>query len=76
MQRESTIQSAMQLALALAIATNLLGLWLARRTPTAMFYQVAYVLMFVISLGLIWQGVNELRVTSVLLISACPPPPP
>src|SRR5215475_6711981 len=49
--------------LPLAIATNLLGLWLARRTPVVMFYQIAYVLMFLISLGLIWQGVNELRGT-------------
>jgi uncharacterized membrane protein YfcA len=39
-----------------AIAANLLGLWLARRTPTAQFYQIAYLLMFLISLGLIWQG--------------------
>jgi uncharacterized protein len=45
-----------------AIAANFLGLWLARRTPTAVFYQIAYVLMFLISLGLIWQGANELRV--------------
>jgi uncharacterized membrane protein YfcA len=47
--------------LPLAVAANFLGLWLARRTPTVMFYQIAYVLMFVISLGLIWQGANELR---------------
>ena len=39
-----------------AIAANLLGLWLARRTPTELFYQITYVLMLVISLALIWQG--------------------
>src|SRR5262249_60340232 len=39
-----------------AIATNVLGLWLARRTPTAQFYKIAYILMFFISLALIWQG--------------------
>ena len=39
-----------------AVAANLFGLWLARRTPTALFYQIAYLLMFFISLGLIWQG--------------------
>ena len=44
-----------------AIAANVLGLWLARRTPAALFYQIAYVLMFLISLGLIWQGAAELR---------------
>ena len=39
-----------------AIAANLFGLWLARKTPGELFYQIAYVLMFLISLGLIWQG--------------------
>src|SRR5262247_2666769 len=44
-----------------AIAANLLGLWLARRTPSELFYQIAYVLMFLISLGLIWQGASAIR---------------
>jgi uncharacterized protein len=39
-----------------AVAANFLGLWLARRTPTELFYKIAYLLMFLISLGLIWQG--------------------
>jgi len=43
-----------------AVASNVLGLWLARRTPTELFYKIAYVLMFLISLGLIWQGIAEL----------------
>jgi len=43
-----------------AVAANLFGLWLARRTPTAQFYQIAYLLMFFISLGLIWQGAAAL----------------
>jgi uncharacterized membrane protein YfcA len=43
-----------------AVATNFLGLWLARRTPTELFYKIAYALMFVISLGLIWQGISAL----------------
>jgi uncharacterized protein len=43
-----------------AVATNLFGLWLARRTPTALFYQIAYVLVFVISLALIWQGTSAM----------------
>ena len=46
--------------LPLAIAANFLGLWLARRTPTELFYRIAYALMFVISLGLIWQGTSAL----------------
>ena len=43
-----------------AVACNFLGLWLARRTPTELFYKIAYVLMFLISLGLIWQGIAAL----------------
>ncbi|MGA7486951.1 MAG: sulfite exporter TauE/SafE family protein [Xanthobacteraceae bacterium] len=39
-----------------AIACNFLGLWLARRTPTEMFYKITYLLMLVISLALMWQG--------------------
>ena len=39
-----------------AIATNFLGLWLARRTPTELFYKIAYFLVFFISFALIWQG--------------------
>ena len=40
-----------------AIASNFFGLWLARRTPTELFYQITYLLMLVISLALLWQGV-------------------
>jgi uncharacterized membrane protein YfcA len=42
--------------LPLAVAANLLGIWLVHRTPTERFYQFAYVLMFLISLALLWQG--------------------
>ena len=42
--------------LPLAVFANFLGIWLVRKTPTEMFYQIAYVLMFVISLVLVWQG--------------------
>ena len=46
--------------LPLAVVTNFIGLWLARRTPTELFYKITYVLMFLISLALIWQGVAAL----------------
>jgi uncharacterized membrane protein YfcA len=46
--------------LPLAVTTNFIGLWLARRTPTELFYKITYVLMFLISLALIWQGVAAL----------------
>ena len=42
--------------LPLAIATNFLGIWLVRVTPIVLFYRIAYVLVFVISLGLTWQA--------------------
>ncbi len=48
------------LLLPLAVATNFLGLWLARRTPTELFYKIAYILVFFISLGLIWQGASDI----------------
>ena len=46
------------LLLPLAVAANFLGLWLARRTPTELFYNIAYLLMLLISLALIGQGVH------------------
>src|SRR5262245_5109295 len=43
----------------LAVATNFLGIWLVRITPTALFYSLTYVLMFVISLALIYSGLSD-----------------
>ena len=43
-----------------AIASNFFG-WLARRTPTELFYQITYLLMFLISLALIWQGASAIH---------------
>jgi uncharacterized protein len=40
-----------------AIASNLLGFWLVRRVPTKLFFRIAYVFVFVISLFLIRQGI-------------------
>jgi uncharacterized membrane protein YfcA len=45
------------LLLPFAIATNFLGIWLVRRTPTELFYKIAYWLMFVISAELMRSGV-------------------
>jgi uncharacterized membrane protein YfcA len=44
-----------------AIVANVFGLWLARRVPAAQFYKIAYVLVFFISIALIWQGIHEMR---------------
>ena len=40
----------------MAIAANLFGIWMARRIPTGPFYKILYVLLFVVSLKLIWDG--------------------
>jgi hypothetical protein len=47
-----------------AIASNFFGLWLARRTPTELFYQITYLLMFLISLALIWKAPPSIPVTN------------
>jgi hypothetical protein len=54
-------QSALTIALVLmplAIATNLAGIWAVKRIPEALFYKIAYVLMFLVSLELIRQGAS------------------
>jgi hypothetical protein len=40
----------------LAIATNFLGIWLVQRTPTQLFYRIAYLLVFLICVALLYQG--------------------
>jgi uncharacterized protein len=42
--------------LPLAVATNVAGVWLVRRTPTEFFYKIVYVLIFLIGLELIYTG--------------------
>lgn len=42
--------------LPLAVAANFLGIWLVGKMPVRLFYKVAYVLMFFISVALLWQG--------------------
>jgi uncharacterized membrane protein YfcA len=44
----------------LAVATNLLGIWLVRVTPTALFYKLSYVLVFAISLALIHKALTDM----------------
>lgn len=46
--------------LPIAVLANFSGIWLVRRTPTDLFYQIAYVLLFVISLILFWQGISAI----------------
>lgn len=46
--------------LPLAIGTNVLGIWLVRRTPMEVFYRVAHILVFLVSLALAAQGAYAL----------------
>jgi uncharacterized membrane protein YfcA len=48
------------LLLPVAVAANFLGIWLVRRTPTGLFYQIAYVLVSLISLELIRSGATTI----------------
>lgn len=42
--------------LPLAVAANFAGVWLVRKMPTGLFYRIAYVLLFILSAALLWQG--------------------
>jgi uncharacterized membrane protein YfcA len=42
-----------------AVVANYAGIWLVRRTPTELFFRIAYVLMFFIAIELIRSGLVE-----------------
>lgn len=46
--------------LPMAIIANFMGIWLVKHTPTKLFYNIAYALLFVISLVLLWQGTSHI----------------
>lgn len=46
--------------LPMAIVANFMGIWLVKHTPTNLFYNIAYALLLVISLVLLWQGCSVL----------------
>lgn len=46
--------------LPLAYLTNMIGIWLVRRTPTELFYRIVYWLVFFVALALIWQGASAI----------------
>ena len=46
--------------LPLAVIANYAGIWLVRRTPTELFFRIAYVLMFLISVELIRSALSEM----------------
>jgi len=56
---QSTLLIALML-MPLAIVANLCGIWIAKRIPEALFYRIAYILMFLVSLELIRSGLAKL----------------
>jgi uncharacterized membrane protein YfcA len=44
----------------LAVATNFLGIWLVRITPTRVFYRISYFLVFLIALALVYTALTEM----------------
>ena len=46
------------LLLPIAVLANFAGIWLVSKTPTGIFYRIAYTLLFLISVLLLWQGVR------------------
>jgi uncharacterized membrane protein YfcA len=46
--------------LPVAVIANFCGIWLVARTPTGIFYRIAYVLVFLISLALLARGLRAL----------------
>lgn len=48
--------------LPLAIATNYFGIWVVRVTPQDLFYRLAYIMVFFISIGLTYQAVSAMWV--------------
>ena len=49
--------------LPLAVVTNFIGIWLVRVTPMELFYKIAYILVLVVSVVLIWQGLSSKSVS-------------
>ncbi|MBI3702807.1 MAG: sulfite exporter TauE/SafE family protein [Rhizobiales bacterium] len=46
--------------LPLAVLANATGIWLVRRVPTAIFYRITYILLFLLGLLLLWQGLSHM----------------
>ena len=56
---ESTLKIS-AIFLPLAVITNFVGIWLVRITPQWLFYRIAYILVFLISLGLTYQALRAM----------------
>jgi len=43
-----------------AVLSNFVGIWMVRELPTAVFFRITYVLLFVLGCLLVWQGGGHL----------------
>jgi uncharacterized protein len=48
------------LLLPIAVAANFAGIWLVKTVPTAQFYRITYVLLFILGSILAWQGASHI----------------
>ena len=46
--------------LPIAVLANFADIWLVRSVPTAQFYRITYILLFVLGGVLLWQGAGHL----------------
>jgi uncharacterized membrane protein YfcA len=46
--------------LPMAVLANFAGIWMVKNVPTAQFYRITYILLFVLGTVLLWQGVHHL----------------
>jgi uncharacterized membrane protein YfcA len=52
--------------LPIAVLANFAGIWLVKNVPTAHFYRITYILLFILGLVLVWQGASHLSPESHL----------
>ncbi len=45
--------------LPIAVAANFAGIWLVKTVPTAHFYRITYILLFILGSILLWQGASH-----------------
>jgi uncharacterized membrane protein YfcA len=50
------------LLMPLAILATWWGVWLVRRTPGQIFFQIAYALLATVGIKLIWDGIHSVGV--------------
>lgn len=46
--------------LPIAVLANFAGIWMIKSVPTALFYRITYILLFILGCVLLWQGVGDL----------------